>query len=235
MNIHFINVGKSGIEPIITGLKHYEDIDKVYLIDSEGTKNVSKEAEKIIKLAICDSVSTITINPFELTDLIIKVKKTADIELKNNSNINFYFNITMGTNIMAAAASIAIILINATGYYVLDKRILKDAKTKDLVNELPMFKIPKATDLTNVQWNILKILNSFNGEVENCTYFRRVYCENFKDRYGELPFIHKPQKINASLKSLKRRGLIEMEREGRNTRVILKPAGKLLVALNITE
>ena len=236
MNVHFINVGKSSIDPIITGLKHYSDIDLVCLIDSEGTKSVADKAQELIEAAICDEVSKIKIDPFVMNDLIIKVKRFADRLLEDKSIINFYYNMTMGTNIMAAASSIAIVLINATGYYVLDSRVLKEVKDKDLVKELPMFKIPNATDLTSVQWNILKILNSFGGNVDKSTYFRRNYCKDFKNKWGEQPDrVHKPQKVSASLKSLEKRGLIETKREGRNTCVKLKPAGKLLIELNITN
>lgn len=136
---------------------------------------------------------------------------------KEESSNNIFVNITGGTNLMAGAACAASYFIGAQPYYVLDQTKLPNRRSKDLLVEIPVPKIPYRNALEQTQLKILQLIDNKGDKA-----FNKVIREEIN---------MSPQAFSYNVKQLVKKNLIVMTTDEFNTRskkLRLTDAGKLV-------
>jgi DNA-binding MarR family transcriptional regulator len=212
MNVHVALVGNK-VEPILTGIRLYSAIDKLYLLHSQETKDKAQEIKIKLDAFGIKRIVFRTIDPFSMNSTVNAMTEIA----KEESSNNIFVNITGGTNLMAGAACAASYFIGAQPYYVLDQTKLPNRRSKDLLVEIPVPKIPYHNALEQTQLKILQLIDNKGDKA-----FNKVIREEIN---------MSPQAFSYNVKQLVKKNLIVMTTDEFNTRskkLRLTDAGKLV-------
>ncbi len=141
---------------ILTSLRYFSGITKLYLLHSPNDErfpfeDFTKDLKKRLESVKFGDVELYKIDAFEMQSVIDAILAIAERE----EDQEIFVNVTGGTNLMAAAASIAAYSLGAKGYYVLDEgKLIPDQKTP--IVELPMPTVRFTKDLQGMQLDVLK-------------------------------------------------------------------------------
>ena len=233
LKIHIAMVGKT-IENITNGVLRI-GVDEIYPIISEKFKAGSeedsyrklKEALKSFDVNFHPKIDprNLVIDPFtedsyqEIIGLIIDVVNIRKNDAQNKGQeVEFWVNITGGTNLMSAAASAGAILTRSNAYYVLEKG---KGEESDVIIQLPWHSV-ELTRLSERSRDILRILSEGDGLYDTkITEKLKARDENISNRMTRY-----------ALGQLDRGGYVKRERKGKINKNSLtnwgKIAGKLL-------
>lgn len=146
MNIHIATQGTS-TPPIIEGLRHYS-VDKLYLLHNSGSLSTAREVKE--KAAVFDIDCELhEINMFSQESILTKI---IEIKKKCNPEDHLFINMTGGTKLMSASATVGAYMISATAYYIIEAK--SDEPLSDRIIELPLPKV----SVNVVKGDKLKIL-----------------------------------------------------------------------------
>jgi CRISPR locus-related DNA-binding protein len=166
MNIHIATVGNTK-EPILSGIRQYAAVDKVYLLHSKGKEGTEKTANEIKTILEAFGIREIilkVIDPFSMHDIVEVITNIARKESENN----LFINMTGGTNTMAGAATAASFFVGAQAYYIKhSEKLDKDKLNEGILVELPVPNIPYHTVLEKTQLLILKTVAKRNGKINS--------------------------------------------------------------------
>lgn len=212
LNIHIALVGQNP-KPILEGFHLYRAIDKLYLLHSTETRKIANDIQMKIKQISDIEIFLEKIDPFSMESVVYVILEIG----KKEVNQNIFVNMTGGTNIMAGSACAASYFLGAQAYYVLDKRKTVSIKSQQsLLIELPIPKIPSYTSLEPMQRIMLKTIS----KKESCD-------SSFLKEQTKIS----PQNLSYHIKTLKKKNLIEVDRNQTDPRKLiirLTNAGKLL-------
>jgi CRISPR locus-related DNA-binding protein len=219
MNIHIALVGPEPV--IITGIRKYSAVDKIYLLYSKTSKvKVGTIKRKLQDFEIKDVVSNeIKSFSFHSTfNTIIEIGKKES----TNKNCQFFVNITGGTKIMSAAATLAAYVINAQAYYIMTgSDLAEDSSIIEKIVELPKTNIFYLNPLDSTQIEILRLVDRRGGRVSNEIIRKEIETS--------------AQALSYNIQRLQKKKLINLsidERDSRKKDVSMTDAGKLAILLS---
>jgi DNA-binding MarR family transcriptional regulator len=204
------------MEPLLTGILVYGNVDKVYLLHSDHTFTKAKKLKD--KLEGFDiKVLFRRIDIFSIDEIANHITQIARDELNNS----LFINITGGTNLMAGAACASAYFVGAQAYYIRDRRQMPPATSKrELLIEIPVPNIRYNEALDKQQLTILQLLSKHNGPSTT-----RLLRQEGLNMSG--------QNLSYHLKQLVHKRLIKLttsERDSRLNEISLTDVGKLVLA-----
>lgn len=211
MVIHISLIGRNPGH-IWAGLKELIPSEKLYLLHSANTEkekfaDIARKTKKEVEKNFCETV-LIKINAFDMMNVWNIIDKIVIDEMKKDTMLNlrdFAINVTGGTNMMAAAATVAATLTGCRAYYVHDTRI--KSGRKKYTEELPIPPINIIRSLSNSYQKILQTISNsifeFKGQKQEGAIRNKVLQEKLKIR---------PSTLNSAIKELKKRGYIDTKR-----------------------
>ncbi len=210
MNIHIATQGTS-TSPILEGLRHYS-VDKLILLHNSGSYKTALQVKEYAE-SIGISTELKQIDMFNQQSIILEIVKLSKIY----KNDDIFINITGGTKLMSASATIAGYIIGATTYYVVENISDEQISISDLIIELPL---PKASamSISGIRRQIIELIAE-RGKITGITTLIR-------DLYGISV-----QKASYHLKKLEQLNLIYIEKTGRSNIVKLTPEGAIVAAM----
>lgn len=216
--IHVFTPGENVFEVYLKVQRHYP-VSKVILLQDENAPrsvqdSINKVAEDCGLRSLPKKVCPFgTSAPEQEVETIIKIrKKYPDAQL--------FFNITAGKKDYAIIAFMASVWVNGICYYW--------PKEKDEPLEFPVPKVSiKELAENRLHMEIIGILTK-KSKLKQSEI--RETIEKNPNNNAELS----PQTLSQSLKYLKRYGLVDMERNGRDTLVSLTLSGKLAYSMVYT-
>lgn len=204
----------SSMEPILRGYNYYS-VDQLVLLYSERTIEVAQKIkQRIDDVAISRVCELVRVNPFDFQEILLKIV----LIKKKNITAEIIVNITGGTNIMCSAALLACFTIGARAFYVKEDVEKKGGRLSEFIVDIP---VPKVSfdSLHPSQQKILKILQDRGGRLPTAN---KELSEALERTPGNLSYL---------LRNLKKKGLIELEIQGRKKEAILTNAGRLFAEL----
>ena len=237
-HIHIATVGYRE-DNIYKVFNHLQDVDSLYLLYTVDDVSVEKDRylniAKNIKAELTKFCSDIHLMPVGLEDFMGIVQTIYAIAKENGTEPKYTINITGGTKLMSAAAYYSAYYIRAETYYY---QYIEDIDKNPIPDRIKVIKIdsPKAVNIgkyTKLQKDILNMINqNENGTLDKRKFlYPNILCN--EDMARELNT--SKQNISNNLKTLKDRGLIEIEPTGRNNTVKLTPHGVMIARYVYTE
>ena len=190
MHIHITTVGlnPTPIKKVLDGLK---GIDQLFLLHTEGSKQVAEDVKKDYERPY----RQVFLKQIPMSDFMGIVKIIYNIyEESRGKNVEFSINITSGTNLMTAAICYSAYYIRAKIYYALET----DASLEEQIIEV---KAPKAIDTEHFRpftKNVLRYLLECNDAHISVTNSKLA-----------AHFEVNPQTMGYQIRLLKSYGLIE--------------------------
>ena len=212
MVIHIALVGKETGQ-VFPGLKEIIPAEKLYLLHSPNTErikfaNSAKKLKKEIEKTFCETV-LVKIDAFEMMNILETIDKIVSDEIKNSNydldTIDFAVNVTGGTNILAAGATLGAMLTGTKAYYVQDSRI--GPKRKKYAEFLPIPPINIIRSLSKTQQKILQTLEK--GSFEWKGNKQKNVMKN-KDLENKLKM--RTSSLNSAVKELVKKRFVETKR-----------------------
>jgi hypothetical protein len=211
MVIHIALIGRNP-EHIWDGLKELSPVEKLYLLHSPSTPKdnfveIARGAKEEIQKNFCNTI-LVKINAFDMISVWNTIDKIVTDEMNEDAMLSprdFAINVTGGTNLMAAASTVAAILTGCKAYYVYDRR--REKGRKKYIEELPIPPINILRSLSNSHQKILRAISNsifeYKGQKQNGVIQNKILREKLNLR---------PSTLNSSIKELKKRGYIETQR-----------------------
>ena len=211
MVIHISLIGKNP-EHILDGLKELIPAEKLYLLHSPNTPkesfgNIAKKIKQQIEKNFCETV-LVQINAFDMMNIWNIIDKIVTDEMNMDTFLSprdFGINVTGGTNMMAAAATVAATLIGCRAYYVHDRRT--DKARKKYVEELPIPPINIIRSLGRSHQEILKTIADSSFEFKGDKQMGLV-----RNKLLQQKLNLKTSTLNSAIKELKKRGYIDTKK-----------------------
>ena len=185
----------------------------MYLLHSPNTErekfaDKAKKLKKEVEKRFCETV-LVKINAFEMMNILETIDRIVSDEIKKSDysldTIDFAVNVTGGTNIMAAGATLGAMLTGTKAYYVQDSRI--EPKRKKYAEFLPIPPINIIRSLSNSHQKILKTLEkgefSWKGETQKGV---------MKNKDLERKLNMRASSLNSAIKELVKKRFVETER-----------------------
>jgi DNA-binding MarR family transcriptional regulator len=211
MVIHISLIGRNP-EHIWDGLKEIIPAEKLYLLHTSNTSKdnfveIAKKTKEEIQKIFCDTI-LVEVNAFNMMSVWNAIDKIVTDEMNKDAMLSpkdFAVNVTGGTNMMAAAATIAATLTGCKAYYVYDRRI--DKGRKKYTEELPIPPINIIRSLSNSHQKILKAISNsifeYKGTKQNGVIRNKILQKQLNLKTSTL---------NSAIKQLKQKGYIETKR-----------------------
>jgi hypothetical protein len=208
--IHVSLLGRNP-EHILDGLKELIPAERLYLLHSpnasgEKFADIARKTKNEIDKFFCHTV-LVPINAFDMMSVWNSIDKIVTDEMNQDTMLSprdFAVNVTGGTNMMAAAATIAATLTGCRAYYVHDRRV---EKRKNYVEELPIPPINIIRSLGYTHQKILKAITDSVFEFKGQKQSGVIRSKSLQQKIGI-----KSSTLNSALKELKRKGYIDTKR-----------------------
>ena len=212
MVIHISLIGRNP-EHIWDGLKELIPAEKLYLLHSSNTPKdnfieIAKKTKQEIQKNFCDTV-LVEINAFDMIVVWNTIDKIVTDEMNKDTMLSprdFAVNVTGGTNMMAAATTIAATLTGCKAYYVYDRR--EDKGRKNYVEELP---IPPINILRSLSNSHQKILRTISNSIFEFKSKKQIGVIRNKVLQRQLNL--RTSTLNSAIKQLKEKGYVETKRK----------------------
>jgi len=208
-NILIATVGEE-IKPVLEGFRYVKEIDEIYLLCSEKTKNFAEEISKKVK-EIYGNVKIIESSANNISKILEDLINNVEI----SPGTKVIGNITGGTKIMILALYLFVSVCKGTVFYIFKKT----DKEMEYV-ELPVVNVLSTNIIKGTKKKIISIL--FNDIP--LTQREISKCLNFKDSTTKL-----------HLEKMKEEGIIKTNYKGKMKIVMLTPYGKVLFLLKQIE
>jgi len=224
--IHIATLGKA-VDPILRGA-YILNASELYILTSEAYAERSRE-DSITK--IIDGLAAfpikvhyefdgkpLLIDPFQKDSFERIIEFIIDIIVsRKGEDADFWVNITGGTNLMTAAATMAANLTQSTAYYVL--RSDEKSHENEIIEVPPHNLMPGISDRRK---NIFLILSQ-SRELSDSQIYDRIRSE-FEPGITE-------RQVRYPLEKLEKDGYINRKREGRQNKNSLTIWGRIIVKL----
>ena len=212
MVIHIALVGKETGQ-VLPGLKEIIPAEKLYLLHSPNTERIkfadkARQLKKEVEKRFCETI-LVKIDAFEMMNILETIDRIVSDEIKKSNysldTIDFAVNVTGGTNIMAAGATLGAMLTGTKAYYVQDSRI--GPKRKKYAEFLPIPPINIIRSLSKTHQKILQTLEKgsfeWKGEKQKGV---------MKNKDLEKKLNMRTSSLNSAIKELVKKRFVETER-----------------------
>ena len=224
--IHIATLGKA-VDPILRGA-YILNASELYIITSDAYAERSEEdsitriidglAAFPIKVHHELNGKPLLIDPFQKDSFERIIEVIIDIiDSRNGEQTDFWINITGGTNLMTAAATMAANLTYSTAYYVL--RPDEKSPENEIIEIPPHNLMPGISDRRK---SIFLVLNQ-SEELSDSHIYEKIRLE-YEPEITE-------RQVRYPLEQLEKDGYIKRKREGRENKNSLTIWGRIIVKL----
>lgn len=210
-SIQIATVGRSP-QPVVEGFLFYNS-DRLFLLHSKETVSQARQITARLESLLEEDITRLClVDPFDLTDIIGNIVRIVRA-FRQSAESKLLINITGGTNVMASAALLASIIVDAVPFYI------KEGKGKPVSIEGRLVRLPvpkiRSTEINAPQQRIIHFLSESGGKLTNAN--------TAISRQMNI----KPQLTSYHIRRLNHYGLIEVSSEGRGKTIELTVEGRL--------
>lgn len=220
-NVHICPVGFYS-EPVTAVLGSGFASDRFYLLYNKHEKCIAalNKIHSIFESAGIIDIEDVEIDAFDYgnnltTLMLIYNKEAVPADGEPDPDVHFFINFTSGTNITAGACCSAAYFMGATLYYVKDKGQFPELTKDELIQRIPIPRIPDMNKMKKTARDILSTIAENDG----------IGMEELAEAMSSSP-----QKINHHLNNFVEWGLVTKRREGRRVVMTATPQGRLFVS-----
>jgi hypothetical protein len=193
------------------GLKELIPAERLYLLHSSNSAKVkfadiARITKEEVEKNFCKTI-LVEINAFDMMSVWNTIDKIVTNEMDKDTMLSprdFAVNVTGGTNMMAAAATVAATLIGCRAYYIRDRRV---ENIKKHTEELPIPPINIIRSLSDSHQRILRVISDSTFEFKN-----QKYSGVIRNKILQEKLEVRSSTLNSAIKELKKRGYVYTKR-----------------------